>query len=97
MACETVGVAAILVIISQSVFPHQLRSGDIVTDDRGQKWEVIGHPSVHKQGMMHQVRVQKPGQNEPRPGLERREVKRLSCRYPAAKQGAGPARRPAGG
>jgi hypothetical protein len=45
----------------ESVFPHQLRPGDIVTDDRGQEWEVVGYPSVYNQGKSHQVRVQKPG------------------------------------
>jgi hypothetical protein len=44
----------------QSVFPHQLRPGDIVTDDQGE-WEVIGYPSVYNQGKSHQVRVEKPG------------------------------------
>jgi hypothetical protein len=46
---------------SASVFPHQLRPGDIVTDDRGHEWEVIGYPSAYNQGKSHQVRVQKPG------------------------------------
>ena len=54
------GIAAILVIMSQSVFPHQLRPGDIVTDGQGE-WEVIGFPSAYNQGKSHQVRVQKPG------------------------------------
>jgi hypothetical protein len=44
-----------------SIFPHQLRPGDIVTDDQGHEWEVIGYPSVYNQGKSHQVRVQKPG------------------------------------
>jgi hypothetical protein len=42
-----------------SVFPHQLRLGDIVTDDQGHEWEVIGYPSVYNQGKSHQVRVKK--------------------------------------
>jgi hypothetical protein len=42
-----------------SVFPHQLRPGDIVTDDQGHEWEVVGHPTVYNQGKSHQVRVQK--------------------------------------
>jgi hypothetical protein len=44
-----------------TVFPHQLRPGDIVTDGQGTEWEVIGYPAAYNQGKMHQVRVQQPG------------------------------------
>jgi hypothetical protein len=44
---------------SATVFPHQLRPGDIVTDGQGIEWEVIGNPTVYQQGKSHQVRVQK--------------------------------------
>jgi hypothetical protein len=64
-----------------SVFLHQLRPGDIVTDDRGQEWEVIGYPAVYNQGKSHQVRVQKPGEPSTKssnfyPAHERVAVKR---------------------
>jgi hypothetical protein len=64
-----------------TVFPHQLRPGDIVTDHQGQEWEVIGSPSVYNQGKAHQVRVQKPGDPSTKssdfyPAHERVAVKR---------------------
>jgi hypothetical protein len=67
--------------MSESVFPHQLRPGDIVTDDQGHEWEVIGYPSVYNQGKAHQVRVQKPGNPSTKsinfyPAHERVAVKR---------------------
>jgi hypothetical protein len=43
------------------VLPSQLRPGDRYTDDQGNEWEVVGHPSAFLQGKMHQVRFQKPG------------------------------------
>jgi hypothetical protein len=67
--------------MSHSAFPHQLRPGDIVTDDRGQEWEVIGTAAVYNQGKAHQVRVQKPGDPSTKsinfyPAHERVAVKR---------------------
>jgi hypothetical protein len=43
------------------VFPHQVRSGDIIIDKYGNEWEVVGHPAVYNQGKIHRVRLQKPG------------------------------------
>ena len=27
------------------VFPHQLRAGDIITDEHGDEWELVGQPA----------------------------------------------------
>jgi hypothetical protein len=42
------------------VFPFELRAGDLVNAD-GREWQVVGHPSVYRQGKMVEVRLQKPG------------------------------------
>jgi hypothetical protein len=41
------------------LYRFELRAGYLVTDDRGNEWEVTGYPSVYNPGKMHQVRVQK--------------------------------------
>jgi hypothetical protein len=43
------------------LYPFELRAGDLVTDERGNGREIVGHPSAYNQGKMHRVRMQKPG------------------------------------
>jgi hypothetical protein len=48
------------------VFPHQLRAGDVVIDDHGDKWELIGRPakSVGTQEFVTTVRrVDRPAES----------------------------------